>query len=402
VKWVFAFTALCVFTISGARAVILFDTGVPSVNTTAPGGPLTNSGWQYEGQWGGYLGTPIAPHFFVSAAHIGQAGSNLTFLGSTYTIVRSFSLPDSDLLVWQVKETFPSFAPLHFKSDEVSRHLVVIGRGTERGSEVTLGGTMRGWNWGNGTGVERWGENDVASVVPDNGRDLLYATFDQHVQPNDHPSESHLSSGDSGGAIFLNDSSDGVWKLAAINFAVDDLYTAPSTDAKFAAAIFDARDFYSYDGTSFTQISGTNPAPTGFYGSRISSELAWIGSVIADPQVGREGNFLTLTYSKLTVPVTELTYTFEKSDDLVSWSTATTQDEVVATAGDLVTIKAKIDPGTSTHLFARLRVTRPSAPAVQPARRGNSKSPIVRGAHRTPASKLHPPARFIEMVPLDD
>jgi len=58
--------------------------------------------------------------------------------------VRSFSLPGSDLLIWQVKETFPSFAPLYFKSDEVSRHLVVIGRGTERGSEVTLGGTMRG------------------------------------------------------------------------------------------------------------------------------------------------------------------------------------------------------------------------------------------------------------------
>ena len=401
-KWVFAFTAVCVSTISGARAVILLDTGVPSVNTTAPGGPLTNSGWQYEGQWGGYLGTPIAPHFFVSATHIGQAGSNLIFQGSTDTIVRSVSLPGSDLLIWQVKETFPSFAPLYFKSDEVSRHLVVIGRGTERGSEVTLGGTMRGWNWGDATGVERWGENDVANIVPDNGHELLYATFDQHLQPNDHPNESHLSSGDSGGALFLNDSSDGVWKLAAINFAVDDLYTAPSTDTKFAAAIFDARDFYSYDGTSFTQISGANPVPTGFYGSRISSELAWIGSVIADPQVGREGNFLTVTYSKLTVPVTELTYTVEQSDDLVSWSTATTQDEVVAIAGDLETIKAKIDPGTSTHLFARLRVTGPSAPPVQPAKRGNSKSPITRGTQQTPVSKLPPPARFIEMVPLTD
>jgi len=76
--------SLRVFTISDARALILLDTGVPSVNTTAPGGSLTNSGWQYEGQWGGFLGTPIAPHFFVSAAHIGQAGSNLIFQGSTY------------------------------------------------------------------------------------------------------------------------------------------------------------------------------------------------------------------------------------------------------------------------------------------------------------------------------
>jgi hypothetical protein len=45
--------------------------------------------------------------------------------------------------------------------------------------------------------------------------------------------------------------------------------------------------------------------------------------------------------------------------DLVSWSTANTQDEIVSSSGDLQTIKAKIDIGTSSHLFARLRVTRP-------------------------------------------
>jgi hypothetical protein len=378
------FLAILALGLGSAQGVILFDTGDPSVNTTAPTGALASSGWQYEGQWGSFLGTPIAPHFFVSAAHIGQAGTSLVFQGSTYTTVRSFSFAGSDLLIWQVQETFPSFAPLYSKSDEISRHLVVIGRGTERGSEVTLGGTTRGWNWGNGTGVERWGENDVADVVPYNGRDLLYATFDQPTQPNDHPNESHLSSGDSGGAIFVNDSSDGVWKLAAINFAVDDLYTAPSTDANFVAAIFDARDFYSYDGTTFTLISGDNPVPTGFYGSRISSELAWIGSVIADPQVGREGNFLTLTYWKLMVPVTDLTYTVEESDDLVSWSTATTQDEIVATTGDLEMVKAKIDIGSSTHLFARLRVTRPAPPAFQAAKPGKNGTSATRAARKNP------------------
>src|SRR3954447_6712433 len=110
-----------------ARAVILFDTGDASVNTTAPGGPLLNSGWQYEGLWGGFLGTPIAPHFFISAAHIGQAGGAFSFQSSTYTIVRSFALTNSDLLIWQVNETFPSYAPLYTKSTEAGQHLVVIG-----------------------------------------------------------------------------------------------------------------------------------------------------------------------------------------------------------------------------------------------------------------------------------
>ena len=363
--------ALLLLSWSAARAVILFDTGAPSANTTAPANNLAGSGWQYEGIWGGFLGTPIAPHFFISAAHIGQAGANLVFQGSTYTIVQSFSLPGSDFLIWQVKESFPSFAPLYTHRDEVAQHLVVIGRGTQRGSEMTLDGTLRGWAWGPGDGVERWGENDVAEIVPYNGHDLLYATFDKHVQMGDHPNESHLSSGDSGGAIFLKDNSDGLWKLAAINYAVDDLYTPPTTPPDppglqdFAAAIYDSHGYYTSDGQNpptYTLI--TDPIPTGFYGSRISSELAWIGSVIADPQVGREGNFLTLTYSRLLLPDTELTYTVEQSDDLVTWTTATTEDEILSTSGNLQTVKVKIDAGDATRLFAHLKVTRPVPPAT--------------------------------------
>ncbi len=351
--------AVLLLGLGAAHAVILFDTADPTANTTAPTGNLAGSGWQYEGTWGGNLGTPIAPHFFISAAHIGHADTHLVFQGSNYTIVRSFSLPGSDLLIWQVNETFSSFAPLYSKRDELSAHLIVIGRGTQRGGEITMDGETRGWSWGPGDGVQRWGENDVAQIVPYQGHDLLNATFDQHVQPNDHPNESHLSSGDSGGGIFINDSSDNTWKLAAINYAVDDLYTTPDNSSEFTAAIFDARGFYTSDGSSFTLISGDSPAPTGFYGSRISSELVWIGSVIANPQVGYDGNFLTLTYSKLLVPGTDLVYAVEQSSDLVSWSTATTQDEAGAIAGDLQKITAKIDPGTSSHLFARLRVTRP-------------------------------------------
>jgi hypothetical protein len=370
--------ALFFLDLSTGRAVILLDTGDPAANTTAPAGNLAGSGWQFEGTWGGFLGTPIAPHFFITAAHIGRAGADFVFQGSAYTVARSFSLPNSDLLIWQVNEAFPSFAPLYSKRDEISRHLVVIGRGTQRGDAVTLNGTLRGWSWGAGDSVERWGENDVADVVPYNGHDLLYATFDEHVQPNDHPNESHLSSGDSGGAIFLKDSDDGLWKLAAINYAVDDLYTVPDLATDFVAAIFDARDYYSYDGTNFTLISGAAPVPTGFYGSRISSELAWICSVIATPQVGFEGNFLTLTYNKLVVPASDLTYTVEQSGDLVNWSTATTQDEPGAITGDLQVIKAKIPVGAATHLFARLRVTRPAA------------------------NNLHLPATPVKMVPVND
>lgn len=325
----------------------------------APWLAVAGSGWQYEGAWGGVLGTPIAPHFFVTAAHVGRAGSNFLFQGSSYTIVQSFTLPKSDLLIWQVKETFPSFASLYWKQDEVGKHLLVFGRGTQRGDPLTFNGTARGWSWGAGDGVQRWGENDVNSIVVSDGHDLLYATFDQHLQADDHPNESHLSANDSGGGIFLKDDADTVWKLAAINFAVDDLYSASDLSTAFTAAVFDARDYYSYDGTNFTQLAGANPVPTGFYGSRISSELPWIGSVIANPQVGMEAGYLTLTYSKLLAPSSVITYTVEQSSDLIAWTTATPQEEIGLTIGDLQTVKAKVSTGTAARLFLRLRINRP-------------------------------------------
>ena len=354
--------------LSTAGAVILLDTADPSVNTTAPGGNLSNSGWQYEGNWGGFLGTPISPNFFVSAAHIGLAGNGFSFGGTTYSLVGSYSQPGSDLLIWKIAGTFPNFAPLYIKSDEDGQHLVVIGRGTQRGAERKLNNVLRGWDWGLGDSVRRWGENDVADIVPYSGHDLLYATFDQHVIPNDHPNEAHLSSGDSGGAIFINDT--GTWRLAGINFAVDGPFwdTVPANSqiadqTQIFAALFDDAGFYYYDDSTseYLQIAGPSPQPTGFYASRISSELAWIGSVIADPQIGWEANVLTLTYWRLNVPSSELTYEVIESSDLTTWMTATTQDQVLATAGDLQQIKASVDPGNADHLMVRLRVTRPSS-----------------------------------------
>ena len=289
--------------VSTARAVILYDTGDPSANTTAPTGTLADSGWQFEGAWGGFLGTPIAPHFFISAAHIGNAGNNsFVFNGVAYTVTQSYSLGGSDLMIWQVRETFSSFAPLYTSFDEIGGHLVAIGRGTDRGGELTLNNTLRGGGWGAARAIERWGENDVTDLVSFQGHDLVYATFDSGGAPN----ECHLSAGDSGGAIFLNDG--GAWKLAGINYSVDDLYTEPDSHAAFAAAVFDARGYYSYDGTSFTQITGNAPVPTGLYASRISSELAWIGSVIAQARLGREENFLTLTYDRIDAPASDVVY----------------------------------------------------------------------------------------------
>ncbi|MEP6698417.1 MAG: hypothetical protein ABJB09_01680 [Verrucomicrobiota bacterium] len=272
--------ALLFLALSNAQAVILLRTGDPTANTSTTSSALVASLWRLQGTWGAFLGTPVAPHFFLSATHIGNAGGGVfIFQNVSYTVVEGFSDPASDLTLWRVAETFPAFAPLYTRSDEVKKRVIVLGRGTQRGGDMFINKMLRGWGWGAWDSVSRWGENVVSAIVSGGpGNDYLYATFDQNGLPN----ESHLSVGDSGGAAFVQE--DGVWKLAGIHYAVDGpFYIDASGNGGFNGALFDARGFYVSDDANppvYTLISGPNPVPTGFYSTRVSSRLAWIYSVI--------------------------------------------------------------------------------------------------------------------------
>lgn len=284
-----------------ARAVIFYSTGDPDYNSSAPAGALANSGWQYEGLWGSFLGTAIGPNYFITASHVGGAIGDPFLLGGTpYPVTAVFDDPASDLRIWRVCGTFPAYAPLYTNTNEVNKSLVVIGRGTQRADLVTTTnflGNIRtnGWIWGLQDGRIRWGENVVAAVVNGDGLfggglgDLLQATFDAGGVAN----ECHLSNGDSGGAVFIQDGS--VWKLAGINYAVDGPYNTSATGPGFSAAIFDARGLYTQDAaTGVWQPESTvgPPVPGSFYASRISSHVAWIDSVLASSPHG--GTFPTL------------------------------------------------------------------------------------------------------------
>ena len=382
---VILFVAAALIQIANARAIILLNTSDPTANTSAPTGTLAGSGWQYEGIFGAFLGTPIAPNFFLTAKHIGQAGSVFTFQGTTYTIVSYFFDPASDLAIWQVAEPFPYFAPLYTKSDEVGQNLVAIGRGTQRGSDV-INGTLRGWYWGASDGVERWGENVVSSIAVLGPQfETLYATFDENGLPN----ECHLSVGDSGGAVFLDDG--GTWKLAGIHYSVDGyFYIDSSGGGQFDAALFDSRDFYFSDGgnpPTYTQITGPDPVPSGFYSTRVSSKLGWIYSVLdpngdADndgiqnlceyaffldpvlpdaagaPAGMRVGSDIAVIYTKV-LSATDITYTVEESTDLLAWTPAQTTDQVLVQNNGIQTIQSSVAMGTNNRFFLRLKITRP-------------------------------------------
>jgi hypothetical protein len=255
-----------------ARGVILYRTGDPAANTTEPTGSLAGSGWQYEGNFGDFLGTAIAPHYFVTAKHLGTGPTQFSYHGVNYAIVRSFADAGSDLCIFEVEGTLPVYAPLYTRSDEVGKRLVVIGRGTQRGAERVVNGQLRGWEYGPADGVQRWGENEVARIL----RGALYVLFDRAGLPQ----EGHLSAGDSGGAVFLKDGE--AWKLAGINSDVDTFASGADRGGPYTSAMFDERGSYRSDGTL---VTGPAPVPSGFYAARISSSLHWIYSIIgkADP-----------------------------------------------------------------------------------------------------------------------
>jgi hypothetical protein len=294
-----------------ANAIILDGTGDPNANTTAPTGTLANSGWQWQGDWGGFSGTPIAPQYFMTAQHVGgQVSQSFTFKGRTYTTT-GFQNISSDLRVWKVQETFPTFAPLYTTTDELDKSFVFFGRGTPRGTPVVVGGVTHGWQWSQSMydGVRRWGQNVVSGTPSLNSlNDSLAFTFTHNAT-----NEGFMSFGDSGGGAFIL--SGGAWKFAGMAWAVQKepwSYTPandPNTtaDDPFNAALTDQGGLYDWSTGSPVLVADLpSDNPMVGYLSRISPFASTIGAATTGSptwNVDAGGNWSTTTnWWKNTVP----------------------------------------------------------------------------------------------------
>jgi hypothetical protein len=280
--WLLVVGLSILFTLAGTplNAVILYGTADPSANTSAPTGALANSGWQYQGEFGGFLGTPIASNYFITAKHIGgSVGQTFTFDGTAYTTTAVFPDPSSDLQIWRVAGTFPVHASIYSggAGSELNLGLTVFGRGTQRGDALAVGNDshLGGWLWGPGDGVQRWGTNVIDSIQNDStyGK-LLRAAFDVNGGPN----EAQLSSGDSGGAVFVFNAGANRWELAGINLAVDGPFsTSPSGTNPFNGAMFDTSGLFVQDDQGNWV---TAPNPSAFYATEIAAREGFIDSVV--------------------------------------------------------------------------------------------------------------------------
>ena len=107
-RWSYIILAGIFFVSLPTHAVLFYSDGDPVYNTTEPTGSLTNSGWQFQGRFLQYLGTPVSAHHFITAQHFGgSVGNTFIFDGTTYTTIAKISDPGSDLALYEVDGTFP-------------------------------------------------------------------------------------------------------------------------------------------------------------------------------------------------------------------------------------------------------------------------------------------------------
>jgi len=283
-----------------SRAVVFYETADPGHNTTAPTGAYADSGWQYEGLFGGFLGTMISPQLFITAQHIGVQGS--TFVSTSlfngvadviYTIdtasnsgVGFWDITGTDLRIYKINETFTTYAELYMQSDELTKTLVTNGRGGPRGDEVIVSAESKGWETGGSDGIARWGANQVSAIFNTAVGDVLAADFNAVTGVE----ETFLASGDSGGGLFIKDGA--TWKLAGVNYAIEenfDTNNITGDGSDFAGAIFDKGGLYQGSDAGGWNLTPDLPIdiPEKFFASRISSNLAEINAVIqAVPEPG--------------------------------------------------------------------------------------------------------------------
>jgi hypothetical protein len=264
---------LCV---SRAGAIVRVDSS--NRNKSAPTGTLANSGWQWQGNWGAFTGTPIAKNYFLAASHIGGGiGQTFTLGGKSYKTVAMFDDPNSDLRIWKTSQSFSSWAPIYTGTGEVGKTAVLFGRGTARGSAVTVNGTTHGWLWGAQDGKLSWGENKIKTIINGGsgiGQVVSY-TFDRSGHGDHVSNEGTTSAGDSSGAIFVNSS--GKWKLAGINYSADGPFSL-NGGANFMASIFDEGGLSV--GGQFV-ADGSTDVPGRAFATRVSADQAWINSVLS-------------------------------------------------------------------------------------------------------------------------
>lgn len=281
---------------SSTLNALVFCNFDPTYNTSPT--DEVSTPWSFQGNWGTCAGTVIAPHYFITASHVGGAVGDLFHLdGLSYTTIDSFDDPETDLRILKVRESFPAYPLLYERKDELAKPVLMFGRGPARGDPIVTTNivaiqnrhkgttrlhalySMHGWKWSAYDGTMRWGKNQVTKVLTFSASkpalgEMLVMSF-----RGEGADEACASGGDSGAGLFIED--EGVWKLAGVNYAVSGPYRITVDGAPFYGAV--TNECGLYRGLSSTTPVGTSgvTVPTTYsFATRISSRMAWIETII--------------------------------------------------------------------------------------------------------------------------
>lgn len=276
---------ISILLIQPVEAVLFLNQDSDQLNTTAPVGDLSGSGWEKMGFFGAFSGIPIHRNAFITARHIGgKVGDAFHYQNRTYLTREYHPDPESDLIIWKVGRTFDDIAPLSIENPTLGSELVLFGRGTKKGNPIFSPQNpedLLGWEWGAYDGRLRWGTNSPAYYLDSNrnrtspsSTSAAYITclFDNF----ENPFECALSRGDSGGGAFSR--INGTWQLVGVHYAVSGPYRVSQNSASLSASIFDQRNLFTFNGVQWIQnrAQGNRPDPGFMLITSVSNRIDWI------------------------------------------------------------------------------------------------------------------------------
>jgi hypothetical protein len=261
----------------------------------------------YEGLGGqnSIVGVPISSRYLLSAYHLGTGSTvfhynNDTNTTSNYNIQFVSEIGDSDIALWEIapsnSASFTWWAPLDSTDPtNLVTHastFYVLGDGTVRGSAVT-GGWAQGASTPDNTapGIVSWGTNTIATIytqtdpgdVNHNAGNYIAYGFYQGGGSN----EAILSSGDSGGGLFVKNLITNQWELAGINYGVNEVWDTSGPNTIYNAdssSLYNTNGYYMEDGT---QINNDPAQPEYSFDSEIyGANYNAIIALIPEPASG--------------------------------------------------------------------------------------------------------------------
>lgn len=222
---------------------LVYMNGPANRNTNAPTNNLVRQAWDLQGEFGFFLGTPIAKKWFVTVKHIGgNVGDTFTINNKKYKTTYKTNHPSADLTLWKVDSDFSSVATI---GDFGFGPSYVFGRGMIRGPEIFINtNQLRGWYWANGSSVKRWGTTSASFSVSDpksstvigyvSRKDPLYYDVAKDIAQD----FCSVASGDSSGGVFKINNNQ--IELTGLIYAVSDRWSFTNSGPTYLSTLVDS------------------------------------------------------------------------------------------------------------------------------------------------------------------